>query len=71
MSEKTGFKKITPHGLRHSHATILVASKKKIPVKTIAERLGNTPKMIYEVYGHNYDELERESVEAFEQALNS
>ncbi|MEK4650918.1 hypothetical protein [Niallia sp. FSL W8-0954] len=56
---------------RHSHATILVASKKKIPVKTIAERLGNTPKMIYEVYGHNYDELERESVEAFEQALNS
>jgi len=68
---ETGFKRITPHGLRHSHATILVASKKKIPVKTIAERLGNTPKMIYEVYGHNYDELERESVEAFEQALNS
>jgi len=31
-------------------------------VKVIAERLGNTPKMIMDVYGHVLKELEAESV---------
>src|SRR5690625_3709903 len=40
LIEKTGIKKITPHGLRHTHATILLNNKVSIPV--VAKRLGNT-----------------------------
>lgn len=66
--KKTGSKRITPHGLRHSHATILIGQR--IPVKVIADRLGNTPQMILDVYGHTFKDLEEESVSAFEKALN-
>ena len=51
--------KSTLHGLRHTHATILLNSGQN--VKVIAERLGNTPAMIYEIYGHVLKELEQES----------
>ncbi|MBO1513222.1 site-specific integrase [Metabacillus bambusae] len=66
--KKTGIKRITPHGLRHSHATILIGQR--IPVKVIADRLGNTPQMILDIYGHSFKDLEEESVNAFEKALN-
>lgn len=66
--KKTGCKRITPHGLRHTHATILIGQR--IPVKVIADRLGNTPQMILDIYGHSFSQLEEESVLAFEQALN-
>ncbi|MDL5613096.1 tyrosine-type recombinase/integrase [Bacillus halotolerans] len=68
LSKKTGLKKITPHGLRHSHATILIS--KRTPVKVIADRLGNTPQMILDIYGHSFKDLEEQSVLAFDQALN-
>ncbi|WP_058306277.1 tyrosine-type recombinase/integrase [Gracilibacillus massiliensis] len=60
-------KKITVHGLRHTHATILI--NKNANVKAIAERLGNTPGMIYNVYGHVFKELEEESVKLFSSSL--
>ncbi|MEH7276947.1 tyrosine-type recombinase/integrase, partial [Neobacillus vireti] len=66
--KKTGLKTITPHGLRHTHATILIGNKQ--PVNVIAERLGNTPQMIWDTYSHNYKALEEESVNAFSQALH-
>jgi integrase len=66
--KKTGLKSITPHGLRHTHATILIGNKQ--PVNVVAERLGNTPQMIWDTYGHNYKALEEESVIAFSQALH-
>lgn len=66
--KKTGCKKITAHGLRHTHATILIGQR--IPVKVIANRLGNTPQMILDIYGHSFKDLEEESVQAFEQALS-
>lgn len=65
--KKTGAKRITPHGLRHTHATILISQR--IPVKVIADRLGNTPQMILDIYGHSFKDLEEESVQAFGQAL--
>ncbi|MDX8291448.1 tyrosine-type recombinase/integrase [Metabacillus indicus] len=65
---KINLKRITPHGLRHTHATILIS--KRIPVKVIADRLGNTPQMILDIYGHSFKDLEEESVQAFEQALH-
>lgn len=66
--DKTGCKRITPHGLRHTHATILIGQR--IPVKVIADRLGNTPQMILDIYGHSFKDLEEESVLAFEEALS-
>lgn len=68
IAKKGGLKKITPHGLRHTHATILISQKQ--PVNVIAERLGNTPQMIWDIYGHNFKAMEQESVIAFSQALN-
>ncbi|MFJ7840030.1 tyrosine-type recombinase/integrase [Lysinibacillus sphaericus] len=59
--------KITFHGLRHTHATILLNSGQN--VKTIAERLGNTPAMIYQIYGHVMKELEEQSMEVFSRSL--
>lgn len=66
--KKTGMKSITPHGLRHTHATIMLS--KGIPLQTIADRLGNTPMMILSVYGHSLKELEIESVKTFNDAIN-
>ncbi|MCU5766016.1 site-specific integrase [Bacillus cereus] len=63
----TPLKKITPHGLRHTHATLLISQR--IPVKVIADRLGNTPQMIFDIYGHSFKELEEESVAAFSTSL--
>ncbi|MEH7108231.1 tyrosine-type recombinase/integrase [Bacillus sp. JJ1764] len=68
ITKKTGCKRITAHGLRHTHATILIGQR--IPVKVIANRLGNTPQMILDIYGHSFKDLEEESVQAFEQALS-
>ena len=61
--------KSTLHGLRHTHATILLNSGQNVTV--IAERLGNTPAMIYEVYGHVLKELEEESVSVFSNVLEA
>lgn len=61
--------KSTLHGLRHTHATILLNSGQN--VKVIAERLGNTPAMIYEIYGHVLKELEQQSVEIFSNTLKT
>ncbi|HLR59650.1 MAG TPA: tyrosine-type recombinase/integrase [Pseudogracilibacillus sp.] len=60
-------KRITPHGLRHTHATILISNGVAPPA--IAKRLGNTVQMIYEVYTHCFDELEEQAVDAFSQSL--
>lgn len=62
-------KRITPHGLRHTHATILISLS--IPPNAIAERLGNTIEMIYKVYAHFYKELETKSVTVFGELLAS
>lgn len=61
--------KSTLHGLRHTHATILLNSGQN--VKVIAERLGNTPAMIYEIYGHVLKELEQQSVQVFSDMLKT
>ena len=62
-----GEPKITFHGLRHTHATILLNNGQN--VKAIAQRLGNTPAMIYEIYGHVMKELEEQSMEVFSRSL--
>lgn len=65
--KESGVKKITPHALRHTHATILITKR---PVNEVADRLGNTPEMIHNVYGHLMEDMKIESVAAFSDALN-
>ncbi|WP_375199502.1 tyrosine-type recombinase/integrase [Lysinibacillus sp. RS11] len=65
--KRTKLPKVTIHGLRHTHCTILLS--RRVNVEVIAERLGNTPKMIYDVYGHVLKEMELESVAVFSQSL--
>ncbi|WP_111292484.1 tyrosine-type recombinase/integrase [Bacillus safensis] len=52
VADKQKLKKLTVHGLRHTHATILIS--KRTPVKVIADRLGNTPQMIKDIYSYTF-----------------
>ncbi|AJK87917.1 MULTISPECIES: tyrosine-type recombinase/integrase [Lysinibacillus] len=67
ITKRTLIPKITLHGLRHTHCTILLLQG--MNVKVISERLGNTPDMIYKVYGHVLKEMETESVALFSNSL--
>lgn len=60
---------VTLHGLRHTHATILL--NRGSNVKVIADRLGNSPQMIYDIYGHVLEELETETVNLFSDSLGA
>lgn len=66
--KKTGIKRITPHGLRHTHATLLILDRNTSIV--VAKRLGNTPAMIDNVYGHVLKTVEEESVASFAKVMN-
>lgn len=67
--DKIKINTITGHGLRHTHATILLSQG--IPVKTVADRLGNTPETLLETYAHSFDELEEKAVIVFSDSLQS
>ena len=69
IKSRTSLSHITIHGLRHTHATILLNQGQN--VKEIAQRLGNTVDMIYKIYGHVLIELEQESVSLFSRSLES
>jgi len=66
--DKVKINTITGHGLRHTHATILLSQG--IPVKTVADRLGNTPETLLETYAHSFDELEEKAVSVFSESLS-
>lgn len=70
LQEKLKLKRVTIRGLRHTHATILLSTN-KVSVKTISQRLGNTPLMIHNVYGHVLAEMEEESMKAFSSSLEA
>ncbi len=65
--QRAGLKECTIHSLRHSHATILMNDG--VPVKAIAERLGNTPEMIYTTYGHVLREMEDKIIDTFDRYI--
>ena len=48
IKTRTKFSHITIHGLRHTHATILLNQGQNL--KEIAQRLGNTVDMIYKIW---------------------
>lgn len=49
---KAKVKRITPHGFRHSHASLLI--EKGLPDALIAERLGHTTEELHKTYAHIY-----------------
>lgn len=67
--KRAGLKECTIHSLRHSHATILMNDG--VPVKAIAERLGNTPEMIHTTYGHVLREMEDKIIDTFDRAIET
>src|SRR5690625_3975088 len=67
--EKIKINTITGHGLRHTHATILLSQG--IPVTTVADRLGNTPETLLETYAHTFEELEEKAVTVFSKSLQT
>lgn len=50
MSTSAGLPRLTPHGLRHSFAS--AALKARVPVEVVAARLGNTTRVVQEIYAH-------------------
>lgn len=54
----SGVSRITPHGLRHSHASFLI--KSKIDDSLIAERLGHTVAELRKTYAHIYDSMRQD-----------
>lgn len=54
----SGVKRITPHGFRHSHASLLIYNK--VDDAVIAERLGHTIEELHNTYAHIYGDLRSE-----------
>lgn len=59
----------TPHDLRHHFASVLLAAGES--VVTVAERLGDTPAMVLEVYGHVMPGSEDRTRKAIDAAWSS
>lgn len=65
--QKTDLPEITPHGLRHTFASILIANK--IPTVTVAKIIGDHPATVEQVYAHSFQRVEEETVELFDEIL--
>lgn len=60
---KYGLPRITPHGFRHTFASILIANK--VPVVSVAKLIGDHPTTVMNVYAHSLSRVEEETVEFF------
>lgn len=65
--ENSDLPEITPHGLRHTYASILIANK--VPVVTVAKLIGDHPATVNYVYAHSLLETEEETVVLFDKIL--
>lgn len=50
LSVAAGLPALTPHGLRHAFASAALSAR--VPVDVVAARLGNTARVVQEVYAH-------------------
>lgn len=58
------------HGLRHTHATSLIAAG--VPVKVISERLGHSSVVItQDIYGHVLPNMQRQAADIMESLWTS
>lgn len=58
LSDEAGLKRITVHGLRHSHVSLLIS--KKYDIFEVSKRIGHkSVKTTQDIYGHLFDEVQR------------
>ena len=58
LSEEAGLKRITVHGLRHSHVSLLIS--KKYDIFEVSKRIGHKSiKTTQDIYGHLFDGVQR------------
>jgi integrase len=68
LTEEAGLGRWTPHELRHSAASLLLAQG--VPLKTVSELLGHSSiRVTADVYGHLLDDARAEAATAMESAL--
>lgn len=66
--ERAGVDRLTPHGLRHGHAT--VALEAGIPIEIIAQQLGHAnPTMTRNVYAHVLPAMKRSALDTVDEAV--
>jgi len=65
--EKIISKQISPHGLRHSYATIMCAQG--VPIPVVAKMIGDTPNTVMAYYAHSMKEKEKEAVQLLSKVL--
>ena len=70
LADQAGLGHWTPHGLRHSAASILLAAG--VPLKTISEMLGHSSiRVTADVYGHLLEPARMEAADAMQAAIFS
>jgi integrase len=70
--KKANIKRITPHGFRHTHATILLNdNKNRSNIEDVAARLGDTVQEIQDTYHHILPERKKETAHIFSDLLRS
>ena len=58
LSDEAGLERITIHGLRHSHVSLLIS--KKYDIFEVSKRIGHKSiKTTQDIYGHLFDEVQR------------
>ena len=58
LSEEAGLKKITIHGLRHSHVSLLI--RRKYDIFEVSKRIGHkSVKTTQDIYGHLFDDVQK------------
>lgn len=68
LLRKAGLRPLTPHGLRHGTATLMLAAG--TPMRVIAEQLGHAnPAMTARVYAHVIPEAQRRAVDSLDDAV--
>jgi integrase len=66
--QAAGSPRITPHGLRHTSATLLILAG--VPLKVISDRLGHaTVAITADVYGHVTAEADRQAADSLDALL--
>jgi integrase len=68
ISTEVGLPRLTAHGLRHTSATLMLASG--VPPKVAAERLGHADTTLFSnLYSHVTPTMQREAAERIGDAL--
>jgi integrase len=68
LSVEAGLPRLTAHGLRHTSATLMLASG--VPSKVAAERLGHSdPAWFTNVYSHVTQTMQKEAAEKIGSAI--